>query len=310
MLSKHFRLARFLARLAPALAAAVLLAGGAAPLPAQNLLKNPDFVSNLDGWQIIGQATWDGTLDAEGFPHEGSAKGVFDSSTVNGISGGIVQCVPLSVGTTYHFGGKIFIPAGNTATGGAFFVMIPFPTGDCSGAPPPGPIVQTPQVIAVNSWNDSSTTFTDTFAKSGELFTALAPQSGGHFQANYDDVVVATGTVTCTPDLHTLCLLAGGRFRVTVTFDTGNGDPSNAQAVPIGNSGYFWFFNPANVEAVVKMIDGCGFGGHFWFFAAGLTNVHAVITVTDTQSGAIQVYTNPANTAFQPIQDTSAFACP
>jgi hypothetical protein len=279
-------------------------------LSAQNLLKNPDFAANLNSWQVIGQASWDGTLDAEGAPNEGSAKEIFDSSMVNGIAGELVQCVQLTIGTTYHLGGKIFIPAGNTATGGAFIVMVPFPTPDCSGAPPPGPIIQTPLVTAVNSWNDSSTTFSTSFAKSGELITALAPQTGGHFQANFDDVVVATGAVTCTPDLHTLCLLAGGRFRVTASFDTGNGSPSNAQAVPIGNSGYFWFFNAANVEAFVKMIDGCGLGGHFWFFAAGLTDVHVVMTVTDTQTGTIQVYTNPAHTAFQPVQDTSAFACP
>lgn len=307
---KHFRLAGVLARLAPALAATVLLAGRAAPLQAQNLLKNPDFLSNLDSWQVIGQATWDGTLDAEGAPNEGSAKEVFDASMVNGIEGELVQCVPLTIGITYHLGGKIYIPAGNTAAGGAYVVMIPFPTPDCSGAPPPGPIIQTPLVTAVNSWNDSSTTFSTSFAKSGELITALVPQTKGHFQANFDDVVVATGAVTCTPDLHTLCLLAGGRFRVAVTFDTGNGNPTNAQAVPIGDSGYFWFFNAANVEAFVKMIDGCGLGGHFWFFAAGLTDVHVVITVTDTHTGTIQVYTNPANTAFQPIQDTAAFACP
>jgi hypothetical protein len=35
------------------------------------------------------------------------------------------------------------------------------------------------------------------------------------------------------------------------------------------------------------------------------------LTVTDTQTGAIQTYTNPQGTPFQPIQDTNAFAtCP
>ncbi|MBV8203348.1 MAG: hypothetical protein JOZ15_22260 [Acidobacteria bacterium] len=309
MLPKHLWLAGVLARLAPALAAA-LLAGRALPLPAQNLLINPDFVSNLSGWQVNGQTTWDGTRDAEGFPNpsEGSAREIFDDPSTSNNSAEISQCVPLTVGTTYHLGGKIYIPAGDTASGGAFFVLIPFPTSDCSGAPPPGPFALTPEVTAVNSWDDSSTTFANSFAKSGLFYAALAPQSGGRLQANFDDVVVAPGAVTCTPDPHTLCLL-GGRFRITVTFDTG-GDPSDAQAVPVGDSGYFWFFNAANVEAFVKMIDGCGLGGHFWFFAAGLTNVHVVITVTDTQTGATQVYTNPANTAFQPVQDTSAFACP
>jgi hypothetical protein len=108
---KHFRLAGVLARLASGLAAAVLLAGRAAPLQAQNLLKNPDFVSNLDSWQVIGQATWDGTLDAEGAPNEGSAKEVFDSSMVNGIEGELVQCVPLTIGITTWEGRSTYPPA-------------------------------------------------------------------------------------------------------------------------------------------------------------------------------------------------------
>jgi hypothetical protein len=122
-------------------------------------------------------------------------------------------------------------------------------------------------------------------------------------------VVVAPGALPCTPDANTLCSL-GSRFRVTATFDAGAGGRGNANAAPLGDGGYFWFFNAANVEVLVKMIDGCGLGGHFWFFAAGLTNVNVVITVTDMQTGAVKTYTNPANTAFRPIQDTSAFACP
>ena len=34
------------------------------------------------------------------------------------------------------------------------------------------------------------------------------------------------------------------------------------------------------------------------------------MTVTDTQTGTANTYTNPQGTAFLPIQDTNAFACP
>ncbi|MBV8203137.1 MAG: hypothetical protein JOZ15_21185, partial [Acidobacteria bacterium] len=54
----------------------------------------------------------------------------------------------------------------------------------------------------------------------------------------------------------------------------------------------------------------CALNQHFWVFAGGLTNVHVVIKVTDTQTGAVKTYTNPQNTAFQPLQDTSALPCP
>ncbi|HVR11727.1 MAG TPA: hypothetical protein VMW75_27040 [Thermoanaerobaculia bacterium] len=294
--------------MAAALGVAALLAGqGAAS--AQNLVVNPDFDTSLNGWVVTDMVSWDGTLDAGASPGSGSAKGVFDAPAATQLYPVISQCLPLDIGTTYHFGGDIFIHPGNTAPGSAFYSVIPFPTADCSGPPPPGgPFGTTPPVTAAGSWNHSVAAFSNTFASSAVLAAYLAPQSGGIFTASFDDVVLAPGALTCTPDPHTLCLL-GSRFSVAATFDTG-GNPSSAQAVPIGRSGYFWFFDAGNVEVLVKMVDGCSLNGAFWFFAAGLTNVHVTITVADTQTGAIQIYTNAQSTPFQPIQDTSAFACP
>lgn len=306
---KHLGIARRMARLAPALAVCATLAGpAAAAADGQNLVVNPGFDTDLSGWDVVGPATWDGTLDATGSPHSGSVRGVFNASAVNGDDGVVLQCVPLTVGVTYVFGGQVYVHPGNSATGSAFYVLIPFPTADCSGPPPPGPFGTTPPVTAAGSWIGSTATFTNTFARSAEIGPFLGPTSGGTYRANFDDVVVAQGTATCIPDPHTLCL-QGSRFSVTAAFDTG-GTPSSAQAVPIGNSGYFWFFAAADVEVLVKVLDGCGLNDRFWFFAAGLTNVHVAITVADTQTGASQVYTNPLNTAFQPIQDTATFSCP
>jgi hypothetical protein len=102
-----------------------------------------------------------------------------------------------------------------------------------------------------------------------------------------------------------------GRFLVGVTWRTTDGTTGigHGTALP-GDSGYFWFFDPVNVELIVKVLDGCGVNQHFWVFAGGLTNVNAVITVTDTRTGAVKTYTNPQSTPFKPVQDTSAFACP
>jgi hypothetical protein len=120
---------------------------------------------------------------------------------------------------------------------------------------------------------------------------------------------VTTGS--CVENATTLCL-NNGRFRVRATFQTSTGQSGNAQVVKLtGDTGYLWFFNPSNVEAVVKVLDGCGFNNRYWVFAGGLTNVRTVIMVTDTETGATKNYVNPQNTAFQPIQDTAAFAtCP
>jgi hypothetical protein len=75
-----------------------------------------------------------------------------------------------------------------------------------------------------------------------------------------------------------------------------------------GDTGYFWFFNASNVEAVVKVLDACTFNQRFWVFAGGLTDVQVDLTVTDTASGAVRTWRNPQGTPFQPIQETSAFA--
>jgi hypothetical protein len=115
----------------------------------------------------------------------------------------------------------------------------------------------------------------------------------------------------CTPGPSTLCLGSGGRFKVEATFDTGS-QQGQAQVVKLTDeTGYLWFFNSANVEAVVKVLNACGLNNNFWVFAGGLTDVQTQITVTDTKTGAAKTYTNPRGTPFQPIQDTSALAtCP
>jgi hypothetical protein len=116
------------------------------------------------------------------------------------------------------------------------------------------------------------------------------------------------GSATCAGGANALCL-SQGRFLITATYDGGASGAGAATAVPLsGDTGYLWFFSAANVEVVAKIVDGCALNGRYWFFAGGLTNVAAAITVTDTQTGARRTYKNPANTTFVPIQDTSAFS--
>jgi hypothetical protein len=115
----------------------------------------------------------------------------------------------------------------------------------------------------------------------------------------------------CVPSATALCL-NNDRFKVQATFLTAQPQSGQAQVVELTpDTGYLWFFSSTNVEAVVKLIDGCSFSNHYWVFAGGLTDVQVVLTVTDHQTGAVKTYTNPLGTKFAPIQDTSAFAtCP
>ncbi len=113
----------------------------------------------------------------------------------------------------------------------------------------------------------------------------------------------------CVPGPNTLCLNQG-RFRVEVLWEDFAQQTGRGEAVPLTDeTGYFWFFSENNVELVVKVLNGCALPSHhFWVFAGGLTNVGTKLVVIDTWTGARQEYRNLPRAAFQPVQDTRAFA--
>ena len=117
------------------------------------------------------------------------------------------------------------------------------------------------------------------------------------------------GPSPCVAGDSTLCL-RNQRFDVQASWRTANGSGSGHAQPLTTDTGLFWFFNAANVELVVKVLDGCGVNQRFWVFAAGLTNVEVDIDVRDTQTGATKHYHNASGTAFAPLQDTNAFVCP
>ncbi len=121
-------------------------------------------------------------------------------------------------------------------------------------------------------------------------------------------VALPQGNGACEPDARTLCL-EDGRFAVRARWETAAG-AGDATAWPLtADTGLYWFFGPDNVEMVIKVLDGCGINGHRWVFAGGLTDVAVTMTVTDTETGEVRPYENPAGTPFQPIQDIKAFSC-
>lgn len=105
--------------------------------------------------------------------------------------------------------------------------------------------------------------------------------------------------------------LTDGRFRVEANWHTSTAAAAAAAAVPLtDDTGYFWFFDRANVEVVVKVLDACAFNGRFWVFSSGLTNVGVDIVVTDLATGAIFRVSNPLGSDFVPRFATDAFTCP
>ncbi|HSG38686.1 MAG TPA: hypothetical protein VLE27_03515, partial [Thermoanaerobaculia bacterium] len=98
----------------------------------------------------------------------------------------------------------------------------------------------------------------------------------------------------CVPSETALCLL-GNRFRVEATWRDFDGNAGTAKAVPqTGDTGAFWFFHRENLELMVKVIDGRGVNGRFWFYYGSLSNVAFTITVTDTATGLQKTYRNPS----------------
>jgi hypothetical protein len=65
---------------------------------------------------------------------------------------------------------------------------------------------------------------------------------------------------------------------------------------------------------MVRVIDGCagnGGNGRYWVFSAAATNVHYVLTVTDTMTQSVARYENPAGKAAAAVTDVDAFqTCP
>jgi 6-phosphogluconolactonase len=152
-----------------------------------------------------------------------------------------------------------------------------------------------------------------------EAATALRQSAIADVNARLTALAAAKQAAQQEPDLVPACVdtalhicLNNDRFRVEATFNAGASGSGPAQAVKLTpDTGYLWFFSSSNVEAIVKVLNGCGLNGKYWVFAGGLTNVQVTLTVTDTQTGQARQYNNPSNTTFQPIQDTSAFSsCP
>jgi hypothetical protein len=115
----------------------------------------------------------------------------------------------------------------------------------------------------------------------------------------------------CSPSSTNLCLM-GNRFRVAVSWRDSQNRTGAGNVVPAGtaDSGLFWFFDSINWEMLVKMVNGCGFNGRYWFFSAATTNVGYTITVTDTKTGQAKQYTNAVGVSAPAVTDAVAFPCP
>ena len=123
----------------------------------------------------------------------------------------------------------------------------------------------------------------------------------------------------CAADEYTRCL-RDSRFAVTATWavaaaaadDDDDGQARNAAVVPAGtnDSGLFSFFNPANWEVLVKVLDGCAVNNHVWVFTASTTDLESVVRIEDTVTGEAREYRNAPGAAAAAVTDNKAFQGP
>jgi hypothetical protein len=118
-------------------------------------------------------------------------------------------------------------------------------------------------------------------------------------ELDLDGRPAATQGITVAPPVVTLPLV-GGRFAVSLA----RASIGRASAVALTDeSGYFWFFDPQNIEVTVKILDGRALNGHYWIFAASMTDLPFSLSVEELGSplcgptGAgcpVRIYTSQA----------------
>ncbi|HEV2843450.1 MAG TPA: hypothetical protein VG477_01280 [Thermoanaerobaculia bacterium] len=112
--------------------------------------------------------------------------------------------------------------------------------------------------------------------------------------------------IGCTNQDSQLCF-QGGRFVAEVVWEIPGVRNGRGHSVPLtDDTGTFWFFDNANIELVLKVLDGRPVNGHFWVYYGGLSDVAYTITIADLHTGAREVYRNrPGQLVSR--SDTSAF---
>ena len=105
-----------------------------------------------------------------------------------------------------------------------------------------------------------------------------------------------------------LCLV-NDRFEVDVSWHTEEGRGFGVGTPLSDLSASYWFFEPGNVELLLKVLRGCGVNGHYWVAAAGLTDVGVELRVVDVERGEVWTSENESGNLFAPVLDTAAFPC-
>ncbi len=132
------------------------------------------------------------------------------------------------------------------------------------------------------------------------------------------EITVSTSLSVRRPATPTACQAGGvlclqdGRFQARLDWTDFEARQGNGFALQRSvHSGTFLFLDPENLSLFLRILDGCSTNGAYWVFAAADTTIRYSLTITDTETGATQTFSNPERNASAAIVEYQAFTtCP
>lgn len=284
---------------------ALALSALAMPANADNFVLNPDFDDDVAHWTYVA-GDW-AASDELGDPTSGSFEAEVPGHTGTSLRS---ECFALAGGERLVFGASASFfdtlpQAGRVAATLRFYGQAGC-VGESEQTPYPALFAES----AVSGWGATQATVVAPAGTQSARLSILLNAIGDEPMKVRVDNAFVVSQATCIGTSKVLCL-QNARFRVTARYRTAGGAYGYAGVRPLsGDSAYLWFFSDANLELVLKVLDGCGFNDRFWVFAAGLTNLGVELRIADTWTDATWALDNPLNEAFPPRQDIEAFgAC-
>lgn len=163
------------------------------PVGAQNLIVNPGFIGNLDGWTPFDAfdvtAAWS-PLDQANSAKSGSLLGTLPAQGTFRNPPYASQCIALSPNRDYDFGAKVLLPEATTPVGARAYVAIEvLHAVDCGGAAMV--VAYSPQVMTTGAWIDTSAQFSSgPQGVSAQVILYVSAPSNTLLQSHFDDVFV------------------------------------------------------------------------------------------------------------------------
>ena len=133
--------------------------------------------------------------------------------------------------------------------------------------------------------------------------------SGADLEEPPSTTRLSTGARTdCEPTGPALTLRGG--YTVSMCYETGDGRVGNARdwGLDSSQSGLLYFFDPDNVEVLIKVLDGCGVNGHRWVFVAPVTDLAFNLQV-ESHNGRRWTHTNRLGQTADTAAEVAAFVC-